>query len=120
MTRFIPLIILLLMLAIADAALAGQAPFPKTRPDLPVSGRDRIYTADQFSNTVSVIDPSSNMLLGAIRLGDPQPANFSPLYRGQVLVHGMGFAPDGRTIAVVSVGSNAVSFIDTEIGRAHV
>ena len=113
MTRFIPLIVLFLMLAIADAALAGQAPFRKTRPDVPISGRDRVYTADQFSNTVSVVDPSSNMLLGAIRLGDPQPANFSPLYRGQVLVHGMGFAPDGRTIAVVSVGSNAVSFIDT-------
>lgn len=58
-------------------------------------------------------DPVDNKLLGVIRLGDPQPANFSPLYRGQVLVHGMGYSPDHRTIAVVSIGSNSVTFIDT-------
>jgi YVTN family beta-propeller protein len=78
-----------------------------------VSHSDRVYAAEQFSNTVSVIDPASNELLGVIRLGDPQPANFSPLYRGQLLVHGMGFSPDRRTIAVVSIGSNSVTFIDT-------
>src|SRR5208337_3755433 len=69
--------------------------------------------AEQFSNTVSVTDPASNKLLGVIRLGDPQPTNFSPLYRGQVLVHGMGFSPDHKTLAVVSIGSNSVTFIDT-------
>ncbi len=82
-------------------------------PDIPVSHRDRVYAAEQFSNTVSVIDPVDNKLLGVIRLGDPQPANFSPLYRGQVLVHGMGFSPDHRTLCVVSIGSNSVTFIDT-------
>src|SRR3546814_9717973 len=46
-------------------------------------------------------------------LGDSQPSNLSPLYRGQVLVHGMGFSPDHKTLAVVSIGSNSVSFIDT-------
>ncbi|TMG89473.1 MAG: hypothetical protein E6H73_16700, partial [Betaproteobacteria bacterium] len=50
---------------------------------------------------------------GIIRLGDPTPGNLSPLYRGQLLVHGMGFSPDHRTIAVVSIGSNSVTFIDT-------
>jgi YVTN family beta-propeller protein len=54
-----------------------------------------------------------SLLLGVIRLGEPQPANFSPLYRGQVLVHGLGFSPDHHTLAVVSIGSNSVSFIDT-------
>src|SRR4030095_15118330 len=63
--------------------------------------------------TVSVIDPAANTLLGVIRLGDPQPANLSPLYRGQLLVHGMGFSPDHRTLVVVSIGSNSVAFIDT-------
>jgi YVTN family beta-propeller protein len=62
---------------------------------------------------VSVTDPADNKLLGVIRLGDPAPGNFSPLYRGQVLVHGMGFSPDHRTLAVVSIGSNSVTFIDT-------
>src|SRR5262249_38400476 len=35
------------------------------------------------------------------------------LYRGQLLVHGMGFSPDHRTLAVVSIGSNSVTFVDT-------
>jgi YVTN family beta-propeller protein len=95
------------------AALAGQAPGAASAPDVPITQRDRVYAAEQFSNTVSVTDPATNKLLGVIRLGDPSPGNFSPLYRGQVLVHGMGFSPNGRTLAVVSIGSNSVTFIDT-------
>jgi YVTN family beta-propeller protein len=72
-----------------------------------------VYTAEQFSNTVSVTDPASGELLGVIRLGTSQPGNFSPLYKGQVLVHGMGYSPDHKTLAVVSIGSNSVTFIDT-------
>src|SRR6202047_919707 len=103
---------LLLASGIATA-WAGQAPEGHSAPDIPISHRDRVYAAEQFSNTVSVTDPADNTLLGVIRLGQPQPANFSPLYYGQVLVHGMGFSPDHRTIVVVSIGSNSVSFIDT-------
>jgi len=95
------------------AAMAGQAPYPASAPNIPISSHDRVYTSDQFSNTVSVVDPSTNKFLGVIRLGDPSPTNFSPLYKGQVLVHGMGFSPDHRTIGVVSIGSNSVTFIDT-------
>ncbi|CAG2150427.1 YncE family protein [Cupriavidus numazuensis] len=102
-----------LLLGLSGVSLAGQAPGPLSAPDVPVSHRDRIYAAEQFSNTVSVTDPADNKLLGVIRLGDPAPGNFSPLYRGQVLVHGLGFSPDRRTLAVVSIGSNSVSFIDT-------
>jgi YVTN family beta-propeller protein len=80
---------------------------------------DRVYTSDQTSNTVSVIDPGSNKLLGVIRLGDPVPGALSPLYRGQLLVHGMGFSPDHRTIAVVSIGSNSVTFIDTATNKIN-
>ena len=94
-------------------AFAGQAPGAAVDADIPISHRDRVYTAEQFSNTVSVTDPVDNKLVGVIRLGDPQPGNFSPLYKGQVLVHGMGFSPDHKTIAVVSIGSNSVTFIDT-------
>jgi YVTN family beta-propeller protein len=100
-------------LAGLHSACAGQAPGAAEAPDVPISHRDRVYTAEQFSNTVSVTDPIDNKLVGVIRLGDPQPTNFSPLYKGQVLVHGMGFSPDHRTIAVVSIGSNSVTFIDT-------
>jgi YVTN family beta-propeller protein len=95
------------------SAWAGQAPGAASAPDIPVSHRDRVYAAEQFSNTVSVTDPADNKLLGVIRLGEPLPTNLSPLYKGQLLVHGMGFSPDHRTIAVVSIGSNSVTFIDT-------
>jgi YVTN family beta-propeller protein len=95
------------------SAFAGQAPAAAADPEIPISHRDRVYSAEQFSNTVSVTDPADNKLIGVIRLGDPQPGNFSPLYKGQVLVHGMGFSPDHKTIAVVSIGSNSVTFIDT-------
>ncbi|WFU74678.1 YncE family protein [Bradyrhizobium sp. CB2312] len=101
------------MLATDSAAWAGQAPGALSAPDIPVSHHDRVYAAEQFSNTVSVTDPVDNKLLGVIRLGDPQPGSFSPLYKGQVLVHGMGFSPDHKTLAVVSIGSNSVTFIDT-------
>jgi YVTN family beta-propeller protein len=100
-------------LAGLHSACAGQAPAAAEAPDVPISHHDRVYTAEQFSNTVSVTDPVDNKLVGVIRLGDPQPTNFSPLYKGQVLVHGMGFSPDHRTIAIVSIGSNSVTFIDT-------
>jgi YVTN family beta-propeller protein len=100
-------------LALTDRAWAGQAPGALSSPDIPISHHDRVYAAEQFSNTVSVTDPADNKLLGVIRLGEPQPVNFSPLYKGQVLVHGMGYSPDHRTLAVVSIGSNSVTFIDT-------
>lgn len=100
-------------LAVSTPGWAGQAPGSSTSADIPISHRDRVYAAEQFSNTLSVTDPASNELLGVIRLGDPQPGNFSPLYRGQVLVHGLGFSPDHTTLAVVSIGSNSVTFIDT-------
>jgi len=91
---------------------------PSGPPDLiPVSHLDRVYTADQTSDTVSVIDPASNKLLGIIRLGDPLTKALSPLYRGQLLVHGLGFSPNRHLLAVVSIGSNSATFIDTESNR---
>src|SRR3984893_15737073 len=100
-------------LASGASAWAGQAPAAASAPDIPVSHQDRVYAAEQFSNTVSVTDPADNTLLGVIRLGQPPPANFSPVYNGQVVGHGMGFSPYPRTLGVVSIGSNSVTFIDT-------
>lgn len=94
MSRLPPL---LLLLSIAAPALAA----------------DRVYTADQNSNTVSVIDPAGNRLLGQIRLGNQRPDVLSPIYKGEVNVHGLGFSPDHRTLLVVSTGSNSVTFVDT-------
>src|SRR5450432_2472235 len=100
------------ILCLLPSASAQQAPWGHA--DIPISSHDRVYAANQTSNTVSVIDPSTNTLLGVIRLGDPVPGALAPLYRGQLLVHGLGFSPDGKTLAVVSVGSNSVTLIDTE------
>ena len=95
----------------SPAAHVQQAPW--ANPEIPISSHDRVYAANQTSNTVSVIDPSSNRLLGVIRLGEPLPAALSPLYTGQLLVHGLGYSPDGRTLAVVSIASNSVALIET-------
>lgn len=99
------------LMGFVSCVFAQQAPWG--RADIPVSGHDRVYAADQTSNTVSVIDPSSNRLLGVIRLGDPVPGALSPLYKGELLVHGLGYSPDSSTLAVVSVGSNSVTLINT-------
>src|SRR6202030_2360455 len=119
MQRCLILIALLLATALVGVrdAFAGQAPAAASDPDIPISHQDRVYSAEQFSNTVSVTDPVDNKLIGTIRLGDPLPANLSPLYKGQLLVHGLGFSPDHHTIAVVAIGSNAVNFIDTATNR---
>lgn len=61
------------LLATTLSATAGQAPGAAEKPDIAINSRDRFYTSDQFSNTVSVIDPMRNKLLGVIKLGDPAP-----------------------------------------------
>jgi YVTN family beta-propeller protein len=104
-----------LCLFVSPYLFAEQAPWG--RPDIPVSSRDRVYTADQTSNTVSVIDPAENKLVGVIKLGDPVPGSLSPLYKGQLLVHGLGFSPDSKTLAVVSVGSNSVTLVETATNK---
>jgi YVTN family beta-propeller protein len=94
MRRNIILAVLLVVTGLVGAryAFAGQAPAAASDPDIPISHQDRVYSAEQYSNTVSVTDPVDNKLVGTIRLGDPLPANLSPLYKGQLLVHGMGFS----------------------------
>jgi YVTN family beta-propeller protein len=78
--------VVIVSLCLAEFVLAQQVPW--ATPDIPVSAHDRVYAADQTSNTVSVIDPSTDKLLGVIRLGDPVPGALSPLYKGELLVHG--------------------------------
>jgi len=101
------------------APSADAAPLSLTKPATPgrpISALDRVYAANQTSNTVSVIDPSGPTgakLLGEIVLGAPRTEVLSPVYRQQLNVHGLGFSPDHHTLVVVSVGSNSVTFIDT-------
>jgi YVTN family beta-propeller protein len=106
----------LVALQAGETAATAQSSVGSTS-DAARPSRDRVYAAEQTSNTVSVIDPSSNKLLGVIRLGDPVPSALSPLYKGQLLVHGLGFSPDHRTLAVVSIGSNSITLIDTPTNK---
>ena len=64
-----------------SAAFAGQAPGAASSPDIAISHHDRVYAAEQFSNTVSVTDPVDNKLLGVIKLGDPGPGISAPSTR---------------------------------------
>lgn len=119
---------------IASTALAGTAlgqGSPQRAADRPVqapavpgaqaiSSRDRVYTADQSSNTVSVIDPKANTVLGTIALGqDRLDQVLGPVDETQVNVHGLGFSRDGRLLDVISVTSNAAQIIDTSRKRGH-
>jgi DNA-binding beta-propeller fold protein YncE len=45
------------ILPISKSARGGQAIGATASPDIAVSHHDRVYTADQFSNTISVTDP---------------------------------------------------------------
>ena len=85
-----------------------------------ISSRDRVYTADQTSNTVSVIDPSTNLLLGTIALGNARPDDLlGALYNKQINTHGLGFSPDGTLLAAINVTSNAVSIIETATNKVR-
>jgi YVTN family beta-propeller protein len=103
-----------------SSSLAPPAP-PVQAPALPgaqaISDNDRVYTADQVSNTVSVIDPKTMTMLGTIALGQPRLAPdadvLGAMYDGEIDVHGLGFSRDGRWLDVIDVTSNAVHVIDT-------
>jgi hypothetical protein len=79
MKRISILTVLLAVTALigVPCAWSGQVPGAASDPDIPISHHDRVYSAEQFSNTVSVTDPVDNALVGAIHLGDPLPASFS-------------------------------------------
>jgi DNA-binding beta-propeller fold protein YncE len=99
--------------ALLSSASAGQPPYAASAPNLAISPQDRLYLSAQSSNAISVIDPSTNTLLGVIKLGGKLQETLAAVYRGQSLIHGMGFAPNQKTLAAVAVASNAVIFIDT-------
>jgi YVTN family beta-propeller protein len=91
---------------------------PAVADGQPISSRDRVYTADMASNTVSVIDPKTDVVLGTVPLGPESLGQIlGPKDRGQVGVHGLGFSRDGRRLDVISVDSNAVQLIDTHSNR---
>src|SRR5258706_15645168 len=95
MQRCLILTALLLATALVGArhAVAGQAPAAASDPDIPISHQDRVYSAEQYSNTVSVTDPVDNKLLGTIRLGDPLRAISVRSIRASCWCTAWGFRP---------------------------
>ncbi|WP_189390322.1 beta-propeller fold lactonase family protein [Streptomyces sp. SDr-06] len=90
----------------------------RTSANVPISGPDRVYTADQTSNTVTVIDPSTNRTLGTIALGAQRlGTTLSPQFTKNVGVHGLAFSRDHKRLGVVSVTSNTVDIIDTATNK---
>jgi len=95
-----------------STSVAVQAPaLPGAQP---ITSRDRVYTADQTSNTVTVIDPATGKVLGTIPLGAQRLGGvLGPQYLQDVNVHGLGFSSDGRYLDVISVTTNTVTVIRT-------
>lgn len=84
----------------------------------PISDDDRVYSADQSSNTVTVINPATNKVLGTLPLGQARlDGVLGPVDDDQVNVHGLGFSRDGRYLDAVSVSSNAVQIVDTATNK---
>jgi YVTN family beta-propeller protein len=102
----------------AAARSAATTAGDGTSAPVRISGRDRVYTADQTSNTVTVIDPSTDRTLGTIALGAQRlGATLSPQYTADVGVHGLAFSRDDTRLGVVSVTSDTVDIIDTATNK---
>ena len=98
----------------------------------PIEPNDRVFIANEDSNTISVIDPRSNAVDTTINLTsfdeDPRPPfRFvtagampthaaminKPLYHGAIAIHGVVPSPDNRLLATSGRGTSNVYLIDT-------
>jgi YVTN family beta-propeller protein len=114
--------------------IASQVPVNlMANTDIPdITPSDRIFIANEDSNTISVIDPNINQVETTINLTsfdeDPRPPFrlitagaipahavmiHKPLYHGCIDAHGVVPSPDGRMLATSGRGSSNVYLIDT-------
>ena len=117
---------------IAAGTVGGPAALAQTGARSSIEAGDRVYIANEDSNTLSVIDPGSNTVETTINLTsfdeDPRPPFrlvtagvtpphaamiHKPLYHGCIDAHGAVPAPDGRHLATCGRGSGNVYLIDT-------
>lgn len=118
------------------AAIAGRSGFVWAQAEGPSAvspgAQDRVIICNEDSNTLSVINPTTNAIETTINLTsfdeDPRPPfRFStggvvpthaamiqkPLYHGAISIHGASPSPDSRLIATTGRGSSNVYLIDT-------
>ena len=119
------------------AALASQFPAisADAKSDIPyipdIDPMDRVFIANEDSNTITVIDPRTNTVETTINLTsfdeDPRPPFrfvtagaipthtamiHKPLYHGCIDAHGVVPSPDGKILATIGRGSSNVYLID--------
>lgn len=119
---------------VTAAAVATQFPhsFSEAFAAEDAAARDRVFIANEDSNTISVINPATNAIETTINLTsfdeDPRPPFrfvtagvapthgaliHKPLYHGCIDAHGVVPSPDGRLLATCGRGSSNVYLIDT-------
>lgn len=83
------------------------------------SAANLVYSANQNDNTVSVIDSSSLTKVGDLVLGYPagEKKLLSPLYNGQINVHGLSYSPQRHELAIASTVTNSITRLDTKTGQ---
>jgi YVTN family beta-propeller protein len=113
----------------AGTRLAAAQTAPGTAA---VEPNDRVFIANEDSNTISVIDPRTNAVDTTINLTsfdeDPRPPfRFAtggvmpthaamihkPLYHGAIDVHGVIPSPDGKLLATAGRGTSNLYLIDS-------
>jgi YVTN family beta-propeller protein len=112
LVKFPTVIILSLWIIAIHAFAISQAPaLPGAQH---INASDRVYTADQTSNTITVLKPLTHEVLGTIALGSPRMTGIlNPQYLSVVNSHGLGFSPDGKYLSHISTMTNTVTIIRT-------
>jgi len=110
----------------------GNLPFVSALEIPDIAPSDRVFIANEDSNTISVIDPNFNQVETTINLTsfdeDPRPPFrlvtagatpphsvmiHKPLYHGCIDAHGVVPSPDGKMLATSGRGSSNIYLIDT-------
>ena len=105
---------------IATSSMLAAIPRAMAQP----AANDRVFLCNEDSNTLSVIDPKSDAVIGTVNLTsfdeDPRPPfRFvtggvmpthvamvrKPLYHGAIDIHGAAPSPDDRLIATTGRGT---------------
>jgi YVTN family beta-propeller protein len=79
--------------------------------------QDRVYTADQNTNTVSVINPATNLLLGQIKLGNQRPGRVVAAIQGRDQCARPGLFARPQDPDCHFKRFNSVAFIDTATNK---
>jgi YVTN family beta-propeller protein len=122
-------------LAVTVGPPVTQAQAPAQPAAAAVEPQDRVFVANEDSNTIAVIDPRTNAVETTINLTsfdeDPRsPFRFAPggvvpahttmihrpLYHGAISLQGLNPSPDNRVLAVSARGSSNLYLIDV-VGR---